>query len=174
MAYPIPLHVPPRDPREELRARLDRAPDEHAEAMLALFDILQELHDREVLDIVRSALAASDTILAAIVGAANTPQGIRVLRHMLMFGRLLGTIDPDRLERLLQAIPAAIEQEEALPDEKLATWNLLRRARSSDSRRGLAAALAALETGGRSHSPNGRPSRGAAATAPTAIEQTPS
>jgi len=31
MAQPIPLEVPPRNPRAELRFRLEQAPEEHAE-----------------------------------------------------------------------------------------------------------------------------------------------
>jgi hypothetical protein len=34
MAKPIPLELPKRDSQEELRSRLEKAPDEHAEALL--------------------------------------------------------------------------------------------------------------------------------------------
>ena len=32
MAQPIPLEIPPRNPRAELHSRLDQAPDEHGKA----------------------------------------------------------------------------------------------------------------------------------------------
>jgi beta-phosphoglucomutase-like phosphatase (HAD superfamily) len=48
MARPIPLELPPRDPREELRNRLENAPVEHAEALLDSYELLQQLHDRGV------------------------------------------------------------------------------------------------------------------------------
>jgi hypothetical protein len=51
MAQPIPLQVPPRDPARELRSRLDRIPEEHGEAILAAYDVLQELHDRGILEL---------------------------------------------------------------------------------------------------------------------------
>ncbi len=44
MAQPIPLEIPPRNPRAELRSRLELAPEEHAEAVLAAYEVLQELH----------------------------------------------------------------------------------------------------------------------------------
>ena len=44
MAQPIPLELPPRDPRKELLDRLESAPLEHAEALLDVFDLLEELH----------------------------------------------------------------------------------------------------------------------------------
>src|ERR1700680_2676358 len=62
MAQPIPLEIPPRNPRAELRARLEQAPEEHAEAVLAAYVVLQELHNRGVLEVMRGALAASDEI----------------------------------------------------------------------------------------------------------------
>ena len=73
MAQPIWLEVPPRNPVEELSSRLDRAPQEYAEAVLAAYEVLQELHDRGVLDIMRGALAASDEILEKVVDNAKTP-----------------------------------------------------------------------------------------------------
>ena len=42
MARPISLELPPRDPRQELRKRLDEAPIEHAEALLDSWELLQE------------------------------------------------------------------------------------------------------------------------------------
>ena len=50
MARPIPLELPKHDPREELRVRLQQAPAEHAEAVLASFEVLQGLHDCGVLE----------------------------------------------------------------------------------------------------------------------------
>ena len=58
MAQPIALEIPPRNPRADLRSRVERAPEEHAEAVLAAYELLQELHNQGVLDIMRSALAA--------------------------------------------------------------------------------------------------------------------
>ena len=67
---PFPFHVTPRNPVDALRARLDSAPEEHAAAVLAAYDVLQELHDRGVLDVVRSGLAASDELLETAGRAA--------------------------------------------------------------------------------------------------------
>jgi hypothetical protein len=38
MAQPIPLEIPPRNPRAELHSRLEQAPEEHAEAVLAAYE----------------------------------------------------------------------------------------------------------------------------------------
>jgi hypothetical protein len=63
MARPIALELPPRDPREELRYRLQDAPVEHAEAILDSYELLQDLHDRGVFQLLRGALEASDKIV---------------------------------------------------------------------------------------------------------------
>jgi hypothetical protein len=58
MAQPVPLEIPARKPRAELRSRLEQAPEEHAEAVLAAYEVLQELHDRGLLEIMRGALVS--------------------------------------------------------------------------------------------------------------------
>src|SRR5207245_4974316 len=85
MAQPIPLDIPPRDDSRDLRSRLERAPDTHAEAVLAAYEVLQQLHDRGVLEIVRGALAASDDILQKVVDQARTTEAISAIRHQLFW-----------------------------------------------------------------------------------------
>ena len=53
MAEPIVLKLVPRDPREALYHRLEKAPLEHVEALLAAYEVLQGLHDRGVLETLR-------------------------------------------------------------------------------------------------------------------------
>jgi uncharacterized protein YjgD (DUF1641 family) len=149
MAQPISLHVAPRNPREALRARVERAPEDHAEAVLAAYDVLQALHDRGVLDTVRSALAASDELLGAVVDQVNTPEAIRAIRNLLFWRGVLGRIEPEWFEGIFQAIPDALAQASAHRDEPVGLWTLLRRARNKDALRGLAAAVDFLESFGR-------------------------
>jgi hypothetical protein len=56
MARPISLELPPRDPREELRKRLEQAPVTHAEALLDSYQLLQQLHDHGVFELLRGVL----------------------------------------------------------------------------------------------------------------------
>jgi hypothetical protein len=53
MARPIALEFSPRDPAAELRSKLQNAPAEHAEALLAAYEVLRAMHDQGVLDILR-------------------------------------------------------------------------------------------------------------------------
>ncbi len=60
MARPIPFDAPPRDPRVELQHRLDRAPIQHAEALLSAYDLLQKLHDKGALDMARGLIGSGE------------------------------------------------------------------------------------------------------------------
>src|ERR1700687_5215301 len=137
MAQPIPFHVPPIDSREALRVKLEHAPDKPAEPILAAYDLLQALHDRGILDIATSALAASDELLEKVVDSANTPDAIRAIRNLMFWRQILGRIEPSCFQGIFQAIPDALATATAQRDEPVGIWKLLRRAMSKDSLRGL-------------------------------------
>jgi uncharacterized protein YjgD (DUF1641 family) len=149
MAQPIPLDIPPRNPRAELRSRLEQAPEQHADAVLAAYEVLQELHSRGVLEIMRGALAASDEILEKVVDGAKTPESIRAIRNLLFWRQILGSIEPDWFKGIFQAIPEGIAQATAERDQPVSFFRLLRRLSSKDSLRGLAAAIDFLQAFGR-------------------------
>ena len=156
MARPIPFEMPRRDPREELQSRLENAPAEHAEAVLAAYEVLQGLHDRGVLDLLRGALGAGDKVLEQVVAAAKTPGAIRAMRNLLLLARTLGEIEPELLSDLTRAVPKALVQaneEESRPPGLLKLigtfWN-------RDFRRGLAAFNDLLAVFGRHLTEKGR------------------
>jgi uncharacterized protein YjgD (DUF1641 family) len=149
MAQPIPLEIPPRNPRAELRSRLEQAPEQHAEAVLAAYEVLQELHSRGVLEIMRGALAASDEILEKVVDGAKTPESIRAIRNLLFWRQILGSIEPEWFKGIFQAIPEGIAQATAERDQPVGFFRVLRRLTNKDSLRGLAAAIDFLQAFGR-------------------------
>ncbi len=139
MARPIRHDLPPRDGRAQLASRLRAAPLEHAEAVLAAYEVLQGLHDRGVLDLLRGALGASDAIVEVAVSAANTPESIRALRNLLLLAQALGAIEPVLLADFTRAVPDALAQahaEEAKPPGLLKLFSTFFK---KDFRRGLAA-----------------------------------
>src|SRR5882724_7198908 len=95
MAVPIALETSPRDPAAELRSRLENAPAEHAEALLAAYEVLQALHEQGVFEVLRGALDAKNEILDSVVAAADTPEAIRAIRNLLFWRRILGSIEPE-------------------------------------------------------------------------------
>jgi uncharacterized protein YjgD (DUF1641 family) len=153
LAQPIPLEIPPRNERAELQSRLEQAPAEHAEAVLAAYEVLQELHNHGLLEIMRGGLAASDELLQKVVDNAKTPEAIRAIRNLFLLQRILGSIEPEWLEGVVQAIPEGIAQAKAERDQPVSFFGLLRRLTSKDCRRGLAAAVNFLQAFGRNLRP---------------------
>ena len=149
MAQPIPLEIPPRNPRAELRSRLEQAPEQHAEAVLAAYEVLQELHRRGVLEIMRGALAASDELLEKVVDSAKTPEAIRAIRNLLFWRQILGSIEPEWFKGIFQAIPEGLAQATAERDQPVGFFRVLRRLTDKNSLRGLAAAIDFLQAFGR-------------------------
>jgi uncharacterized protein YjgD (DUF1641 family) len=108
MARPIGLEVMPRNPREELRERLEQAPVEHAEALLESYELLQELHDAGALRLLRGALSSGNKIMDVAVDAAKSEDGIRAMRNVLILGKMLGSMNPDLLQGFANAMTATM------------------------------------------------------------------
>lgn len=133
MAEPILLKLPPHDPREALFRRLENAPREHAEALLSVYDILQELQDKGVLELAKGALASGDKLLELAVEAGGTPEVIRGIRNLVILTKLFGSLEPKLLEHLAQAVPTALA--EAKTEKPLGPLQLLRKLLNQDTRR---------------------------------------
>jgi len=147
------MELPKRDPREELRVRLQQAPLDHAEAVLASFEVLQGLHDRGVLELLRGVLGGSDKILEIVVEAGETPEAIRGIRNLLIMTKILGSIDPELLKKLAEAVPEVLVGEaKAQETEPPGFWEVLQILCSKNLRRGLAVVNNLLEALGKNFS----------------------
>ena len=104
MARPIGWEKASRDPREELRKRLEHAPEQHAEAMLEVYELLQQLHDSGLLRLLRGALRSGDLLLETAVNAAKSEEAIRGLRNAIILAKMLGSINPDLLQGYANAV----------------------------------------------------------------------
>jgi uncharacterized protein YjgD (DUF1641 family) len=149
MANPVPLQLPPRDSREELRSRLDRAPLEHADALLATYEVLQGLHDCGILELLRGLLGSGDKVLETAVDAARAPESVRAVRNLLVLFKTLGEIDPDLFDGFALALPEAMQQAKAQGKEPPGFLAILNKFRSKDLRRGLVAVNSLLEAWGK-------------------------
>ena len=153
MAKPISVQLPKRDPQEEFRSRLEKAPDQHAEALLASLDVLQSLHDQGVLELLRGVLGGGNKILEIVVDASKTPEAIRGIRNLVIMSKILGAMDPEILKKFTEAVPDALAgAAKAQEAEPPGLWESLRILRSKNLRRGLAVANKLLETLGRNFS----------------------
>jgi uncharacterized protein YjgD (DUF1641 family) len=134
MAEPIRIYTPHRDEREELRRKVESAPIDHAGALLAAYELLQEAQDHGVLDTLRGAIGAGEAMIGKASEYANTPEGIRMMRNLLAMARLLGELDPALVDAAVKAISESERKDAASPS----LWHALRRLAGADSRRTLA------------------------------------
>jgi uncharacterized protein YjgD (DUF1641 family) len=149
MAQSIALEPPPADPRVELQNRLQNAPAEHAEALLAAYEVLQGLHDRGVLDLMRGALGSGDKVLEIVVAAAQSPASIRGIRNLLLVINTLGAIEPESLKTFLRIIPETLQTMVQHP-EPPGLWRLMQDFFwNQDFRRGMATLNTFFEVLGR-------------------------
>jgi uncharacterized protein YjgD (DUF1641 family) len=138
MARPIPLELPPRDPREELRKQLEQAPAEHAEALLDSYELLQQLHDRGVFQLLRGALGASDKIIETAVDAAKSDESIRAIRNAMILGKMLAAINPDVLQCVATAASDTLGCYEKPVVDPPGLFSLLNQFRHKEVRRSIA------------------------------------
>ena len=138
MARPIPLELPPRDPREELRKRLDQAPIEHAEALLDSYELLGKLHEHGVFELLRGALGASDKLIETAVDTAKSDEAIRALRNAIILGRVLGSINPDVLQCIATAASETLGCYDKPVIEPPGLFSLLSQFRHKELRRSMA------------------------------------
>lgn len=151
MAEPIPLNLPPHDPREALFRRLENAPQEHAEALLNVYEILQGLHDRGILELAKGALGSSEKILEIAVDAVNTPEVIQGIRNFMILTKLFAAIDPRLLENLAGALPKALT--EAKTEKPLGLVKLFLKLSDQNTRRTLTIAAGLAESLGKGLGP---------------------
>ncbi len=149
MAQPIPLEVAPRNAREELRTRLEYAPEEHAEAILAAYELLQEMHNQGLLEMARGVVSARDDILGTLAADASTPEALRAIRNLLFWRRILSNIEPGCFQAIFESIPEGIAMATAPREKPVTVFGLLRRLMTKDSLRAMAAAVDFLESFGR-------------------------
>ena len=142
MAQPIAFHAPAKPAPTNLE-RLQNAPAEHAEALLSGYELLQLLHDRGVLNLLRGLVGGGDTLIGTIATAVDTPESIRAIRNFLLLTKFFANIPPDVLTSLADTVGAGAKREKAHKAPGL--LQILWRLRNEDSRHAASIALDLLE-----------------------------
>ena len=141
MAHQITFKPQPVDTRKELMQRVHSAPQDHAEALLAAWDLLGASHEKGMLDLLQGLIGGRDIIAGKLAEAANSTDGVNVLRNLLALGRILAALDPDMLYRVSKALDRHAPRVQQTPPSLL---SLFRQFRAEDTRRGLAYGLELL------------------------------
>jgi uncharacterized protein YjgD (DUF1641 family) len=148
MAEPILFTPPQVNPREILIHRLENAPQEHAAALLDAYEILQELRDKGLLEIAKGALGSGEQVLEIFTKKIESDEVIRTMRNGVILLKLVGSLDPEKLERLVRALNGSIT--DAATHKPPGLFRLLGRLTGANVRRVLAAAIGGLEALGQS------------------------
>jgi uncharacterized protein YjgD (DUF1641 family) len=148
MAQPISFELPRHDPREDLYERLKSAPHEHAEALLNVCDILQELQDRGILELAKGMLGSSEQVLQILVNVANAPEMIRGTRNLMILAKIANSLEPEILEALEQGAQEGLAG--ARKPNPIGFWQTPKRMLGQESRRVLIATATILQAVGKS------------------------
>jgi uncharacterized protein YjgD (DUF1641 family) len=146
MAQPIPLTVTPRNEPDSLE-RLDDALRNHTAAILSALQLLQLLHDRGVLDLVRGLVGAGDQLAGMATAAIDSPDSVRAIRNFILLTKFFASIPPDVLSSLVKTAMQGAEREKS--QEAPGLLQLLRRMNSENSRHAIAMSLDLLESVGK-------------------------
>src|SRR5438552_10789582 len=149
MAKPIEFKPVTVDFKADLLRRLEKAPEEHAAALLAAYDVLEAAYDEGLLDILHGMIASRDTIISTLARFASQPEGVTGIRNLLTAAKILAELDPEVLDNVSKAMASATEEHkrEQTPPS---LFQLAKRANSEDSRCGLSFITTLLSSFGRS------------------------
>ncbi len=148
MALPVAFSPKKADPRVELQRRLEAAPNEHAEALLVAYDLLEEAHRQGVLDALHGALRAKGTIVTLLAEYGSDPVAINALRHVIAVAKMLGSFDPEPISNFAREA-YTVAQNERRESHPPSLWQLFKRVNHPDARRGLSFATSMLAALGR-------------------------
>ena len=149
MAKPIAFKPAAVNFKADLQRRLEKAPEEHAAALLAAYDVLEAAYDEGLLDILHGMIASKDTIISTLARYASQPEGVTGIRNLLTAAKILTELDPEVLDHVLKAMASATEEHKR-EQKPPSLFQLAKRANSEDSRRGLSFMTMVLSGLGRS------------------------
>jgi uncharacterized protein YjgD (DUF1641 family) len=132
MAQPIPFTVP--EPKVD---------SSHEEAIQSALELLQLLHDRGVLNLLRGLVGAGDQVVDILTSAIDTREAIRGIRNFLLVTKIFASIPPEVLNSLIQAAETSAEREKVQKAPSL--LHLVRRLNSENCRHALAVTLDLVE-----------------------------
>jgi uncharacterized protein YjgD (DUF1641 family) len=149
MAKPIAFKPITVDFKADLLRRLEKAPEEHAAALLAAYDVLEAAYDEGLLDILHGMIASKDTIISTLARYASQPEGVTGIRNLLTAAKILTELDPEVLDHVTRAMAGATEEHKR-EQKPPSLFQLAKRANSEDGRRGLSFVTLLFSSFGRS------------------------
>lgn len=151
MARPIRLTEPIHDPLREPVEEIETASARHAEALLEVYEVLQQMRDSGILAVARGALGAGEKLVNMATDAMDSPQSVAAMRNLILLGKMLSDIDPRVMRGVAKAVDESMSKRAAIGEPE-SFVSLLGQLRQKDARRGLAVIVHFLEVLGREFS----------------------
>jgi uncharacterized protein YjgD (DUF1641 family) len=149
MANPIAFTPKTVDAKQELQRKLAAAPNEHAEALLVAYDLLEEAHRQGILDALHGAIGAKDSIAGMLAKYAVEPASVNAARNVIALGRLMGALDPEPISNFSRQVREATESHPGRETKAPTLLQLFKGIRRPEVRRGLSLLTLALGALGR-------------------------
>jgi uncharacterized protein YjgD (DUF1641 family) len=146
MAEPI-LFTPNAGSGPDTLGRLEAALAQHSDAILSALQLLQLLHDRGVLDLLRGLVGAGDQLAGMATAAIDSPDSVRAIRNFILLTKFFASVPPDVLDSLVRTAVEGAEREKSHHAPGL--LQLLRRMNSENSRHAISVTLDLLESAGK-------------------------
>ncbi len=124
------------------------APEKHVEALLDLYSIAQLLRDKGILELIKDTLGSGEKVMEIFTETMETDEVVRTIRNLVIFIKLIGSIEPETLERIMKALSLKIETAKSRKPPGL--FQLLKQLSNADSQRALEPVAAALQVAGQS------------------------
>ena len=153
MAIPISLTPRTHETHDEIAEQLETARISHAKAVLAAYELLQEMHDSGAIDLCRGILGASNTLAIKIATASASPEAINAVRNLISITRILGNLDPEVLHHLADELAARAQKKSAPPK----AFALMKMLVSAETRRVASGGIAFVQAFGRALAASQRP-----------------
>lgn len=153
MAIPISLAPRTRESSDEIADQLERARLSHAKAVLAAYELLQEMHDSGAIDLCLGVLRAGDTLATKIATASASPEVVNTVRNLISMSRIVGSLDADVLHRFADELTTRARKKTPPPKP----FALFRMLVSSDTRRVVSGGIAFLQAFGAALASSQRP-----------------
>lgn len=149
MAKPIAvmLKPTPRARTEALERKLGQAPMQHAAALLDMYELIEVLHQRGTLDMLRGLTGAGSDIIGRVSAGLNSPEAIRGMRNLALLAKIAGQIDPKVLENVSNALAQSSRPKKGQKPPSL--WGIFKKLRGKNSRRALGGMVDMLDNVGK-------------------------
>lgn len=91
----------PRESKEEFYQQLQAASEKRADAMQDAYAILQLLHEKGILELVKDALGSGEKLMKVVAGVMQGGQVMRTVRNLKLLAKVIGKVEPETLEKLI-------------------------------------------------------------------------